>query len=157
MITSPPQARLCQRQVLLYYRKKSTCFCATCLQRSRSPLFSPTSRQFLLFYLYFYFLLAFKLLLGMGLLTFARFRYLSMKERERSASYRVEGGKRIGGWGVVEVDDDKRRGIYEGDTAGLEDLKARIERAKSKSDEVAPDNFDKISRYEMGARSKRIW
>ena len=107
--------------------------------------------------LVFLLLLAFKLLLGMGLLTFARFRYLSMKERERSASYRVEGGKRIGGWGVVEVDDDKRRGFYEGDTAGLEDLKARRERAKSKSDEVAPDNFDKISRYEMGARSKRIW
>lgn len=61
-------------------------------------------------------LLAFKLVLGMLLLAFARSRYRGMKEREKEDM--GTGGRRTGGWGVVEVDDDKRRWIYQDDPDG---------------------------------------
>jgi hypothetical protein len=79
-----------------------------------------------------------------------------MKEREKNPIHDVEGGKRLGGWGVVEVDEDKRRWIYEDDPAGAKTLKEREERDRVKREkgtgEVA---FDKVKRYEMVA--KRIW
>ena len=102
-------------------------------------------------------LLALKLVLGMFLLSFARSRYRSMKEREKSTVTQVEGSKRVGGWGVVEVDDDKRRWIYEGDTSGLRALKEKQERGKMRSEHATSENFDNVSRYEMAAKSKRIW
>ena len=65
------------------------------------------------FFLAVYFiLLAFKLLLGIALLSFARSRYKGMKARERES---VDAqGKRVGGWGVVEVGEEKRRGDGDG-------------------------------------------
>ncbi|KAI9875319.1 MAG: hypothetical protein M1823_007503, partial [Watsoniomyces obsoletus] len=58
--------------------------------------------------LVFFVLVALKLVLGMLLLSFARARYRTMKEREKNPIHQVEGGRRVGGWGVVEVDQDKR-------------------------------------------------
>lgn len=105
-------------------------------------------------------LLALKLVLGMVLLAFSRNRYRSMKEREKDPIYHVEGGRRVGGWGVVEVDEDKRRWIYDDDPSGLRALQDREERDKLKREKerekgVGVDNFDKVKRYEMVA--KRIW
>ncbi|ETN39139.1 uncharacterized protein HMPREF1541_05362 [Cyphellophora europaea CBS 101466] len=105
-------------------------------------------------------LLAMKLVLGMVLLSFSRNRYRSMKEREKEPIYHVEGGRRVGGWGVVEVDEDKRRWIYDDDAGGLRALQEREERDKMKRDRerekgVGVDSFDKVKRYEMIA--KRIW
>lgn len=110
--------------------------------------------------LIFFLLLAFKLVLGMVLLSFARARYRTMKERERNPIYHLEGGRRVGGWGVVEVDQDKRRWIYEDDPGGLRDLqeredKERIKRERDREKGVGVETFDKVKRYEMVA--KRIW
>ena len=59
----------------------------------------------------------------MGLLHFARNRYRGMKERE-GRSFLAE-GRRVGGWGVVEVDDDKKRWIYADDTGTRKARKGR--------------------------------
>jgi hypothetical protein len=120
---------------------------------------SPAYRHFntiLIFALGFLVLLAVKLVLGILLLSFARSRYRSMKERERQPLHHVEGGRRVGGWGVVEVDSDKRRWIYDDDAAGLQALQEREERDKGRREKGgAGDTFDKVKRYEMVA--KRIW
>ncbi|KAH8816044.1 eukaryotic membrane protein family-domain-containing protein [Xylogone sp. PMI_703] len=107
------------------------------------------------FLVVFFLLLACKLLLGMLLLKYARNRYRGMKKREQQ-SYDTK-GKRLGGWGMVEVDDDKRRWIYDDDPETLKKLKGKEKAAKEKADkeDKAPDNLEKISRYEMAA--KRIW
>ncbi|EXJ95490.1 hypothetical protein A1O1_00612 [Capronia coronata CBS 617.96] len=110
--------------------------------------------------LIFLMLLACKLVLGMMLLAFARSRYHSMKMREGNSTYRVEGGRRVGGWGVVEVDEDKRRWIYEDDPGGLRALREREEREKQKQQKDKDrgggvDSLDTVERYEMVA--KRIW
>ena len=110
--------------------------------------------------LVFFVLLAFKLVLGMLLLSFARVRYRTMKERERTPMHHVEGGRRVGGWGVVEVDEDKRRWIYEDDPDGLRALQGREDREKANRERdeekgIGVDSFEKVKRYEMIA--KRIW
>lgn len=92
-------------------------------------------------------LLAFKLLLGMCLLSFARKRYKGMKEREHVSVH--ADGKRVGGWGVVEVSEDKRRWIYKDDPEGARRLRER-------GDETGDgEAFGTVSRYSMVA--KRIW
>ena len=101
---------------------------------------------FLIGYLFF---LAVKLLLGMLLLRVARDRYLGMKERERMG---IEtGGKRIGGWGVVDVDEEKRRWLYSDDAEGLRALREREEKSRGKEGV----GLGGVSRYAMVA--KRIW
>lgn len=106
--------------------------------------------------LVFLVLLTVKLVLGMLLLAFARSRYRSMKTREKNPIHHVEGGKRVGGWGVVEVDDDKRRWIYEDDAEGARQLKEREEREKIRRERGSGEGaFDRVQRYEMVA--KRIW
>lgn len=115
-------------------------------------------------------LLILKLLLGMALLAFARSRYSKMKSREnerkqysnnpsgtesgtpRTRDYYVEGSQRVGGWGVVEVGDEKRKLIYADDPDGLRKLKEKEEKDKSKDGEF---NVDHVQRYEMIA--KKIW
>ncbi|KAG0158151.1 hypothetical protein PDIDSM_5664 [Penicillium digitatum] len=115
-------------------------------------------------------LLILKLLLGMSLLAFARSRYKKMKGREserkqsstnqsgtesgapRTRDFYVEGSQRVGGWGVVEVGDEKRRLIYADDPDGLRRLKEKEEKDKSKDGEF---NVDHVQRYEMIA--KKIW
>ncbi|GAD97594.1 cytomegalovirus gH-receptor family protein, putative [Paecilomyces variotii No. 5] len=122
-------------------------------------------------------LLIFKLALGILLLSFARSRYKAMKVKEQEELYRsainagqkssqgsapsssrarefvVEGGKRVGGWGVVEVDDDKKRWIYADDPEGLKKVRDREERDKSGKD--TGGDIEGVKRYEMVA--KRIW
>ncbi|PNS14235.1 Endoplasmic reticulum membrane protein 65 [Sphaceloma murrayae] len=101
-------------------------------------------------------LLAFKLVLGMALLGFARGRYRGMKEREREGH--DTHSRRVGGWGVTEVDEDKRRWIYEDDPEGLRKLREREARDREKR--AAPEGekglkLEGVGRYMMAA--KRIW
>lgn len=100
-------------------------------------------------------LLAFKLVLGMCLLSFARRRYEGMKQRESSSVH--ADGRRIGGWGMVEVDEDKRRWIYNDDPEGAKKLRERERdvREKEKQRGGRGDSFGSVSRYNMVA--KRIW
>lgn len=107
--------------------------------------------MFIFFLGAFFVLLACKLVLGMLLLKFARNRYRNMKKREYQ-SYDTE-GKRIGGWGLVELGDEKRRHIFEDDPETLRKLKEKERIAQEKA--AAGQDFSKISRYEMSA--KRIW
>ena len=95
-------------------------------------------------------LLALKLVLGMALLSFARTRYKGMKERERQSV--DTHGRRIGGWGVVEVSEEKRRWIYEDDAEGLRELREKEERGRKGGGGV---RLDGVQRYSMAA--KRIW
>jgi hypothetical protein len=107
------------------------------------------------FLVLFLFLLALKLVLGMVLLSFARSRYEGMKERERQPMDTK--GKRVGGWGVVEVGEEKRRWIYDDDPDALRDLREKEAKAKAKAEKAGnePDGLDGVSRYMMAA--KRIW
>ena len=105
---------------------------------------------FLLVYLV---LLALKLLLGVALLHFARTRYRSMKERERQ-SFHAE-GRRIGGWGVVEVDDEKKRWIYADDPDGLRKARQGEFQARKKATAEGGGDLSNVDRYSMVA--KRIW
>lgn len=126
-------------------------------------------------------LLALKLVLGMLLLKFARNRYKGMKKREHESqpqpqpqpqtstqtqtqappkdkekekeTYNTE-GRRIGSWGMTELDDDKRHYIYEDDTERLRVMKEKETRGREKSDKMGLNEFNKISRYDM---VKRIW
>lgn len=95
-------------------------------------------------------LLALKLVLGIVLLSVARNRYKGMKERERESCDAQ--GKRVGGWGVVEVGEEKRRWIYEDDPDGLRTLREKEERGRKPSDTT---RLDGVQRYTMAA--KRIW
>jgi hypothetical protein len=107
---------------------------------------------FLVVYLVF---LALKLILGMLLLIVARKRYHGMQEREMMS---VEtGGKRIGGFGVVDVDENMRKQIYDDDPETLKRLRERDEKQKKKDDQERErgTSFGHVSRYAMVA--KRIW
>ena len=103
------------------------------------------------FLILFLALLAFKLVLGMCLLSFARRRYKGMKERENTSTH--ADGRRVGGWGVVEVDEDKRRWIYKDDPDGARKLREREREAREKKG--GDESFGSVSRYSMVA--KRIW
>ncbi|KAF2860568.1 DUF747-domain-containing protein [Piedraia hortae CBS 480.64] len=98
----------------------------------------------------YFVLLAAKLVLGMGILRFARRRYARMDTVLVPAE--EEGAKRSGGWGVVEVQEDKRAHIYGDDPQGLSELREREERGRraKKGDGVAG-----VMRYKMVG--KRIW
>ncbi len=71
-----------------------------------------------------------------------------MKERERMSVHAE--GRRVGGWGVVEVDDDKRRWIYDGDEEGLRKLREREREGRGRG-----EVFGGVERYSMVG--KRIW
>lgn len=108
----------------------------------------------LVFFLIIYLiLLALKLLLGIVLLSFARTRYRKMKMQEREKQGFDTQGRRVGGWGAVEVDEDKRRWIYEDDPDGLRNLRER--EAKGKEKAKGELKLDGVDRYMMAA--KRIW
>ena len=127
-------------------------------------------------------LLILKLLLGMVLLAFARSRYRKIKGLEaesnkhsshsshhhtgneqpaapRAREFSVEGSQRVGGWGMVEVGEEKRRLIYADDPDGLRRLKEKEEnKEKEEKDKIDKDgelNIDHVQRYEMSA--KKIW
>jgi hypothetical protein len=108
----------------------------------------------LVFFLVIYLiLLALKLLLGMLLLSFSRTRYRKMKMQEHKKQSFDTQGRRVGGWGAVEVDEDKRRWIYEDDPEGLRNLRER--EAKGKEKAKGEVRLDGVDRYTMAA--KRIW
>ena len=108
------------------------------------------------FLILFLVLVVLKLVLGMALLSFARGRYKGMKARENNSVHAE--GKRVGSWGVVEVDEDKRRWIYQDDSAGARKLREREREVREKEKRVEKEggqSFDKVTRYSMVA--KRIW
>ena len=113
------------------------------------PYLLPLTAMLLLFL----FLLSLKILLGMMLLSFARSRYKSLKEREGMSTHGE--GRRVGGWGVVEVDEDKRRWIYADDPEGAKRLREREARERERIRHDSGDGFEKVERYSMMA--KRIW
>ena len=98
-------------------------------------------------------LLALKILLGVCMLTFARHRYQSMKQQKENENFST-GGKKVGGWGFVDVNEEKRRWIYADDPEGVQALWEREAKAKEK-DSRAVTSLDDISRFSMV--SKRIW
>ena len=98
-------------------------------------------------------LLALKILLGICILTFARQRYRGMKRQSENESY-TTGGKKIGGWGLVDVNEEKRMWIYADDPDGAHAIREREARAKEKDSRGVP-SLDGVSRFSMV--SKRIW
>ncbi|KAF7514607.1 hypothetical protein G7054_g15166 [Neopestalotiopsis clavispora] len=109
-------------------------------------------------------LLLVKLILGMVLLKYARERYAAVQAQEQAI---VNGdqkresffqpGKRVGGWGQVEVGDDRRKLIYADDPDGLRRMRDREKKGEQagKKMEIGDDGLEKVTRYEMIA--KRIW
>lgn len=112
-------------------------------------------------------LLAIKLVLGMLLLRWARGRYEGVESRARrnsssnSKSSKDKDldtkGKRLGGLGIIELDDEKKEMIYQDDPKGLEELKKRERKWKEVAERERREgaNFEGVSRYEMSG--KRIW
>lgn len=95
-----------------------------------------------------------------------------MKLREGLSS--LANGKRLGGWGMVEVGEDKKGWIYEDDAEGLKGLREREARGREKEREERewtkgvmketdgnkeggkrPGGLGGVRRYSMVA--KRIW
>lgn len=114
------------------------------------------------FFIAFLVLLVLKLVLGMLLLRYARGRYAAMKSREHAVAagkaeretFDATGGKRIGGFGAIEVGDDRRRWLYDDDKEGLRKARDRERRAERAGSEKEKD-YSSVMRYEMVA--KRIW
>ncbi len=81
---------------------------------------------------------------------------MDMKKRESENSICAE-GKRVGGWGVVEVDEDKRRWIYMDDPEGARRLREREKMAADRSRDGCrtEEGFEGVERYKMVG--KRIW
>lgn len=109
------------------------------------------------FFIIFLVLLIIKLLLGMILLKYARNRYAKMKQKEALVaagkaeidSYKAN-GVRVGGFGEVEVTEDKRRWINADPSEGLK-------KNKKKGEEKTSDegDYQGVFRYDMV--EKRIW
>ncbi len=76
-----------------------------------------------------------------------------MKEREQTSVH--ADGKRVGGWGVVEVGEDKRRWIYQDDPEEAKRLREREESSRREGERGGHESFRKVRRYSMVA--KRIW
>ena len=118
----------------------------------------------LLFFLALYLLLlALKLALGMVLLSFARGRYACMLEREiKGENERLieTDSKRLGGWGVTELGEERRKAIYEGHEAELWKLKEKEGKFREKEERESLSGkglkaIESVERYAMVA--KRIW
>ena len=120
----------------------------------------------IVFLLLFLILLMVKLLLGMVLLRYARDRYAKMKAKEHAVAtgkqeregFDLIGGKRIGGYGAVEVGEERRRWLFSGgpeDQAALEKLRERERKAEAGREKGKEKSFEGVMRYEMVA--KRIW
>ncbi|KAF4458081.1 hypothetical protein F53441_89 [Fusarium austroafricanum] len=116
------------------------------------------STMVVVFFIAFLVLLILKLLLGMLLLKYSRNRYASMKLAEHQGrapeSFDNPGSRRIGGFGQVEVGEERQRWIHADRNEGLKGGKGPGKRNEKKT-EQKKDDFDKVMRYEMVA--KRIW
>ncbi|KAM5356814.1 hypothetical protein ACJ41O_003460 [Fusarium nematophilum] len=108
------------------------------------------------FFIAFLVLLILKLLLGMLLLKYARNRYAKMKHAEHagrpgnSETYDTPGGRRVGGFGQVEVGEERQRWIHADKNEGLKGGKGPGKKEKKRE-----GDFEAVMRYEMVA--KRIW
>ena len=109
------------------------------------------------FFIAFLVLLILKLLLGMLLLKYSRNRYADMKRKEHAMyaaeTFEIANARRVGGFGQVEVGEERQRWIHADRNEGLKGGKGpgkRVEKDKGKK-----DDFEKVMRYEMVA--KRIW
>lgn len=119
----------------------------------------------LVFFIAFLVLLILKLLLGMVLLRYSRDRYARMKLKEHAVAtakieretFDTKGSKRVGGFGAVEVGDDRRRWIFADDPEGLKKARDRERKAAEGGSGGGKDDKDLagVMRYEMVA--KRIW
>lgn len=112
------------------------------------------------FSLIFLGLLVVKLLLGMALLRYSRDRYAKMKAKEAAiASGRAEKevfdakGRRVGGYGQIEVGEERKRWVYGDDVEGLR--KSREKERKAAESSAKEKDLSGVMRYEMIA--KRIW
>ncbi|KAF9880531.1 eukaryotic membrane protein family [Colletotrichum karsti] len=110
------------------------------------------------FFIAFLVLLIIKLLLGMVLLRYSRNRYAKMKRKEHLVAMGQEEresydakGKRVGGYGQIEVTEDRRRWIHADDKEGLKGGKGRVQ----KQEKPPEGDYNGVYRYEMVA--KRIW
>lgn len=109
-------------------------------------------------------LLIIKLVLGMVLLRYSRDRYARMKRKEQAVaagkadkeSFDAK-GKRVGGFGAVEIGDERRGYIYADDPDGLKRARDRERKMEEKRDKGGDGDRDLsgVTRYEMVA--KRIW
>jgi hypothetical protein len=114
--------------------------------------------RILLFLLIYILLLILKLCVGIALLAFSRHRYKTMKEREQEPVHTE--GRRVGGWGIVEVDEDKRRWIYGDDVNALGELRAREKELKERERRTGgegglEERLQGVRRW--GMVGKRIW
>lgn len=118
----------------------------------------------LVFFIAFLVLLILKLLLGMLLLRYSRDRYARMKLKEHAVAtakmeretFDTKGSKRVGGFGAVEVGDDRRRWIFADDPEGLKKARDRERKAaEGGGDGKGEKDLGGVMRYEMVA--KRIW
>ncbi|KAL2264492.1 hypothetical protein VTJ83DRAFT_7002 [Remersonia thermophila] len=115
------------------------------------------------FLLLFLVLLLVKLLLGMVLLRYARDRYARMKIKEHAvATGQAEKesfdsrGKRTGGYGQVEVGEERRRWIFgPEDPEGLRKAREKDRRIEANIEKDKDKDFSRVIRYEMITR--RIW
>lgn len=112
------------------------------------------------FFLTFLVLLMAKLLLGMALLQYSRRRYIRMKMQEQAEAAGIAEpesflahGRRTGGYGKVEVGEERRRWLFQGDPAGLQKVRDRERKDPGKGKKET--DLSTITRYEMIA--KRIW
>ena len=119
-----------------------------------------TVTMIVVFLLVFLVLLIFKLILGMILLRYSRDRYARMKAAEHAvATGKAEReihdarGRRVGGYGQVEVGEDRRRWVYGDDPDGLRKAREKDRRAEQAGDK--DKDIGNVMRYEMSAR--RIW
>ncbi|OHW92268.1 eukaryotic membrane protein family [Colletotrichum incanum] len=110
------------------------------------------------FFIAFLVLLIIKLLLGMVLLRYSRNRYAKMKRKEHMVATGQEErevydatGKRVGGYGQIEVTEDRRRWIHADEKEGLKGGKGRT----PKPEKPQEGDYHGVQRYEMIA--KRIW
>jgi Eukaryotic membrane protein family len=115
----------------------------------------------LLVVLVFLALLAAKLVLGLVLLHWSRIRVDSIRTRERAERGNERekepvhlGSKRLGVNGMVEVHDEAKRRIYEGDENGLAKAKEKDERGRRERERGRME-LGGVTRYAMVA--KRIW
>jgi hypothetical protein len=114
------------------------------------------------FLLLFLVLLVVKLLLGMILLRYSRDRYARMKLKEHAVAAGLEEresydakGKRTGGYGQIEVGEERRRWIFGEDVEGLRKAREKERRAEANAERDKEKDFGRVMRYEMVAR--RIW
>jgi hypothetical protein len=105
-------------------------------------------------------LVAAKLVLGMVLLQWSRARCLAPRERDGKSGESVSmGTRRLGINGMVEVPEESRRRIYEGDEVGLAKMREKEDRGRrereKERDRSRGVDFGRVERYAMVA--KRIW